>query len=152
MKRRKQIYPEPTVGALIFYKEKALLVKGNQSDSLYVIPGGHIEIGESIEEALHREIIEETGLQLKRIKLFGIQDCIDTLSTKKKRHYIFIDFICDAKDNHVCLNDEHKEYLWVAKNKLLEQPLNKYTRRFIAEYLKSNKSKYLRKIIYNYYQ
>jgi len=147
----KQVFPEPTVGALIFYKGRALLVKGKQSNDLYVIPGGHIEVNETIDHALRREVLEETGLHIKKAKLFGIQECIGTLSNIKNRHYIFIDYICESTTDKVVLNNEHKMYLWIKKSKLLEQKLNRYTKRFIEEYMNGTKSKYSKKIIFNYY-
>ena len=53
----KQRYPEPTVGALIFNTEnKLLLVQSHKWRNKYVIPGGHIELGETHVAALKREI------------------------------------------------------------------------------------------------
>ena len=55
-------FPEPTVGALVFNPEgKILLIKSYKWTGKYVISGGHIELGESIEQALKREVKEETG-------------------------------------------------------------------------------------------
>ena len=57
-----QQYPEPTVGALILNKEsKILLVKSHKWQNNYVIPGGHVELGETLQDTLKREIKEETG-------------------------------------------------------------------------------------------
>ena len=71
------MYPEPTVGAIILNnKNEILLVKSNKWKGSYVIPGGHIEFGEDIENALQREIMEETGLNIYDIKLLGLQQCI----------------------------------------------------------------------------
>jgi nucleoside triphosphatase len=53
-------YPEATVGAVILNSEdKVLICKSNKWNQKYVIPGGHIEAGESMEEALVREVKEE---------------------------------------------------------------------------------------------
>ena len=61
----KQKYPEPTVGALIFNQEKEIfLMTSPKWKGKYVIPGGHIEMGEEIEQALRREIKEETNLNI----------------------------------------------------------------------------------------
>ena len=64
----KQQYPEPTVGALIFNQaDKILLIKSHKWHNQYVVPGGHIELGETMEDALRREIEEETGLSIHDI-------------------------------------------------------------------------------------
>lgn len=58
-------YPEPTVGAVIFNPDnKILLCKSHKWDHKYVIPGGHIELGEKMEEALKREILEENEVTI----------------------------------------------------------------------------------------
>ena len=56
-------FPEVTVGALIFNPDgKLFLVKSHKWHDKYVMPGGHIELGETAENALKREIKEETGI------------------------------------------------------------------------------------------
>ena len=70
-------YPEPTVGALIFNnKNEVLLIKSNKWDDNYVIPGGHIELGEDMETALKREILEETALNIYDIELISLDQSI----------------------------------------------------------------------------
>lgn len=62
-----QRYPEPTVGALILNLQGQLfLMKSPKWRGKYVVPGGHVELGESLEEALRREIKEVRVIVLPR--------------------------------------------------------------------------------------
>ena len=68
----KQQYPEPTVGALILNPQGELfLMRSHKWRDRYVIPGGHIELGERMEDALRREIKEETNLDVQAATLVG---------------------------------------------------------------------------------
>lgn len=132
-----QKYPEPTVGALIFSPEgKALLIKSHKWGDQYVIPGGHIELGEKIEDALRREIREETGLEIYDIEFFLLQDFIFDKTFHKKRHFLFLDHICKTTSTQVTLDQEGQEYVWVNPEEALDLPVEPYTRRMIEEYMK----------------
>ena len=136
----KQQYPEPTVGALISnQKDKVLLVKSDKWRNHYTVPGGHIELGETMEEALRREVKEETGLDIYDIQFALLQEFIFDEAFHKRRHFIFIDFVCktDSDENKVVLNFESQAYLWVSLEEALGLPIDLYTRRLI-ESLRSN--------------
>ncbi len=84
-----QVFPEPTVGALIFNPEgKLFLMKSHKWGGKFVVPGGHIELGERAEDALIREIKEETGLDIFDIEFIGIQEFIFDPAFWKKRHFL----------------------------------------------------------------
>ncbi len=137
----KQIYPEPTVGALIFNSEnKLLLVRSHKWRNRYVVPGGHIELGETLLEALRRELKEETGLEVHDIEFIGFQEFIFDDAFWKKRHFIFFDYACKTHSTDVELNSESEEYLWVSLEEMDSLPIEPYTQRTIQEYLKKHSS------------
>lgn len=129
-----QRYPEPTVGALILNQAgKALLVQADKWRGKYVVPGGHIELGERMEAALKREIEEETGLDVHDVEFVLFQEFIFDQSFHEKRHFIFFDFVCrtDADEDEVTLNFEAQAYTWVSLEEALKMPIDAYTRRLI---------------------
>ena len=67
-----QVYPEPTTGALIFDRAGRLfLMKSHKWEGKWVIPGGHVDLGERIENAVRREVKEETGYDVPVGALVG---------------------------------------------------------------------------------
>ncbi len=135
---KNQQYPEPTVGALIINEhEKIFLFKTHKWGNNYAIPGGHIELGETMQEALIREVKEETNLNIFDIQFFCFFEVIFDTQFWQKKHFIFFDFICRTTDSLVILNDEAEEYVWVDKTEVLKYDLENNTRKFIEEYLKN---------------
>ncbi len=124
-----QVYPEPTVGALIFNDEdKLLIVKTHKWKDNYTIPGGHVELGESLLQALKREVAEETGLELLSGKYVCFQEFIYDDNFWEKRHFLFFDFLCRVKAGEVHLNDEAQEYLWVELDRVGDYPVDQYVK------------------------
>lgn len=131
-----QHYPEPTVGALILNPEgQVLLMRSHKWNDMYVIPGGHIELGESMEDALRREIREETGLAIHDIEFLAFQEFIYDEAFWKRRHFIFFDYVCRTRTSQVTLNEEAQEYAWVPLQEALAYPVEPYTRHIIEVYL-----------------
>jgi nucleoside triphosphatase len=136
---REQIYPEPTAGALIFNQHnRVLLVLSERWGGRYAVPGGHIELGERIEETVLREVKEETGLDVYDLKFIMMQECVYDKEFYRKMHFIFFDYSCktDADENDVILNHEAQAYSWVTLDAALDMPLDPYTRRLIEKVIK----------------
>ena len=137
-----QIFPEPTVGAFIFNPSgELLLLSSHKWPGKYVVPGGHIELSESIESALIRETKEETGLDVYDIEFINFQQFIYDPSFWKPRHFIFFDYACKTDSTEVQLNDEAQEHVWVALDAAIQLPLDVYTRTSIEILLNRNTSK-----------
>lgn len=143
-------YPEPTVGAIIFNPEnKVLLCRSKKWGDKYVFPGGHIELGEKMEDALGREVKEETGLDIFDIQLISLQEAVYSDAFETKKHFIFIDFLCKTSSSEVILNDEAEAFEWVALEEIESYDLGGFTRRFFEE-LKMEPSGFSKNILYNY--
>lgn len=144
-------YPEPTVGAVIFNPDgKLLLCKSDKWNNQYVIPGGHIELGEKMEEALRREIREETGLEVYDITLISLKESVFSDTFHEKKNFIFIDFTCKTDSYEVILNDEAQEYRWIKLSDIDHYDLGGFTRPLLTELRDMNKSENSAEILYGY--
>ncbi|MBP7461947.1 MAG: NUDIX domain-containing protein [Candidatus Delongbacteria bacterium] len=144
-------YPEPTVSAVIFNPDRhILLCRSHKWENTYVIPGGHIEWGESMEEALKREIMEETGLTIYDIRLIGLKECINSQRFHQPKHFIFIDYICRTDSYQVRLNDEAEAYAWVPLDRIHEYPLGGYTGSLLDRIADPDNDDHRQTIFYNY--
>jgi len=131
-----KMYPEPIVGALVFNQEgKIFLLASPKWQGKYGLPGGHIELGENIEQAIKRELKEETNLDVFDIQFLMTQECIFSEEFYKKKHFIFLDYICKAKNEDVVLDGrEGTGHVWVTIDESLKLSLNPYTKNTILEY------------------
>lgn len=132
-------YPEPTVGALILNRQgQVLLAKSSKWQNRFTLPGGHIELGETVEDALKREIKEEVGLEIKNIRFLQFQEAIYSPEFIYRKHFVFLDFLCEAKTDRVQIdNKEIQDFLWVDPQKALEINVEPFSKKTIAKYLET---------------
>lgn len=135
-----QAYPEPTVGALIVNKEgKILLAKSHKWFDKYTLPGGHIEVGETMIEAVAREVKEEVGLDVEVAEFLLMQEAIFANEFWKKKHFIFFDFLCRSRDQQVKLDGrELQEYVWEYPGAAFRLNLDSFTKKTLEKYLQRN--------------
>ena len=84
------------VGAVIVDSGRVLLVQRGTEPALgrWSIPGGLVEVGESLSEAAAREAREETGLQVEPIELIELLDRIHRDGDRVRYHYVIADYLC----------------------------------------------------------
>lgn len=123
-------HPIPTVGALVSNDAgKMLLVRTNKWSNLWGIPGGKIDWGEASEDALRRELLEETGLRVTEIRFVVVQDAIHPPEFYKDAHFLLLNYTCRAEGSQeVRLNAEAQEFRWVDAAEAWQLPLNTPTR------------------------
>jgi nucleoside triphosphatase len=138
-KEKERKYPEPIVGALILNKNnRILLAKGKKWGGKFTCFGGHVEAGESLENAVKREIKEETGLDIDAVEELGFGESIFEKDFHEKKHFIYIDFLCkyDGKDDSVETNEEYeKEFGWFSEEEALKLNLASGTKHLIEKYI-----------------
>jgi len=129
--------PTVTVGALIYNAAgQVLMVRTHKWSDLWGIPGGKIKWGEPAEAALEREIMEETNLEIADIRFVMVQDCIHSKEFYRDAHFILLNYTCQScGQTEVRLNDEARDFRWVALQQALDLPLNEPTRRLVNRVL-----------------
>src|SRR3954467_5283591 len=110
--------PQIAVSAAIFRDGKVLLTRRARSPAkgFYSLPGGRVEFGESLHQALAREIDEETGLDIDIIGLAGWREVLPAAAGAG--HYLIISFAPRGVDGGAVLNPEQTNYRWIAPEAL----------------------------------
>lgn len=103
-------------------KEEVLLVKTYHGG--WVFPGGQVEVGENLMEAVEREIKEESGIVVNVEKLFAVSSNTATYKgyngVEKVPTKVMFDFICTYSCGELCISDENSESCWIKKDKVLD--------------------------------
>ncbi len=108
-------FPVPIVRALVADARGRLLLLRRAStghaEGRWCLPGGKVDYGVTMEEAVRRELAEETGLELVSARLFFVQDSLPT--NPGCLHCINLYFVCDVQGT-LRLNGESSAYAWIA--------------------------------------
>ena len=125
--------PVVTVGALILNDtDEVLMLRTHKWSNLWGIPGGKVKWGETSEDALRREIKEETSLDVTDIEFVLVQDCIHSREFYRDAHFVLLNYTALAPGKQtVSLNDEAREFRWVGVDQALAMPINTPTRKLL---------------------
>lgn len=108
-------HPVPAVAAIIVRNREILLIKRGAEPNLgkWSIPGGSMEIGETIEEAVKRETLEETGLVIDVGEFAGVSDLIVKQDDTILFHYILLDYFGTVVSGAAAAATDATECRWV---------------------------------------
>ncbi len=134
-------WPVVTVGALIYNDAgEVLMVRTQKWSDLWGIPGGKVKWGEASESALRRELQEETGLDVRDIRLVLVQECIRSPEFYREEHFVLLNYTCRCAGlAAVRLNEEARAFDWVRPHQALRLPLNQPTRVLLRAVLRQGR-------------
>lgn len=145
MSREYPLRPIIGVGAIIFEGENVLLAKRGKPPSLgnWSIPGGALELGEMLEDACKREVLEETGLNVELISRFTVLDRVTRDQWERVQyHYVLVDYICRPSGGSLNPGSDISDVKWCPLDKLTEfQPMTRGTAQVILDAAKEIREK-----------
>lgn len=119
--RRYPKRPIVGVGALILRRDRILMAQRGKEPlkGWWSLPGGALELGESLKDAVSREVLEETGLVVRPVAMFEIfERIIRDAAGAPEYHYILIDYVCRITGGTLCAGDDVCRVEWMRRRDL----------------------------------
>ena len=126
--------PQVGVGAVVFHDGAVLLVQRRNPPCAneWAIPGGKVRLGETLQRAAEREILEETGIRIKAGEPVYAFDLIEGDATGEVRwHYAIIDLQAEYLGGKIQAGDDATAAAWFRPEDLKRLPLNATTRKLL---------------------
>ncbi|HEY2861674.1 MAG TPA: NUDIX hydrolase [Terracidiphilus sp.] len=117
MQREYPLSPLVGVGAVIVYQGRVLLVQRGREPmkGKWTVPGGLIEVGETLSEAVVRETREETGIEVEPVELIELLDRIHREEGRVRYHYVIADYLCRVVGGTLAAADDAAAVRWVER-------------------------------------
>jgi len=129
-------HPRVAVGAVVFKEDKVLLVLRGKppAENRWSIPGGCVELGETLQEAAQREITEEAGIVIQAKNPIYTFDVIERDENGHIRfHYVIVDLAADYVSGELRAGDDAVDVSWVSLKDLNHRNVSEETRKLLAQ-------------------
>jgi len=123
--------PTPTCCACVVREGRVLLIKRAQEPNkgFWSFPGGRIELGETIFEAVQREVFEETGCTVEPEKVFQVYDWITRDDSGEiKFHYVVNYVRCSYRSGEARATSDASDVRWVAEPDIADLTMHPFAR------------------------
>lgn len=112
--------PRVGVGGVVIHEGKVLLIRRGKEPlrGRWVVPGGTVELGETLEEALVREMREETGLTVAPVAFLTLFDRIQREEGRVLYHYVIADFLCRYVAGEARADSDAEAVAWAGREEL----------------------------------
>jgi len=109
--------PRIGIGAVIVYQGGVLLVQRGREPlkGHWSLPGGLVEVGESLQTAVIREVEEETGLLVEPVELIELLDRIHREGERVRYHYVIADYLCRVTGGALKAASDADAVRWVER-------------------------------------
>ena len=113
-------HPQVGVGGVVLSDQRVLLIRRGKQPLVgrWSIPGGTVESGETLEQALVREMAEETGLEVEPQELLTVFDWIEREGDRVVFHYVIADYLCRCLSGTARAGSDALELRWVGPEEL----------------------------------
>jgi len=128
--------PRVAVGAIVFKDKQVLLVRRGKPPArdLWAIPGGSVEIGETLQRAAEREIFEETGITIQALEPVFTFDYIERDEFGCARfHYVIVDLTADYVKGEPRAGDDAADARWVSSQEMATLKISSKTHQLLKE-------------------
>lgn len=117
MQREYPALPLVGVGAVVVEKGRVLLVRRGREPlkGQWSIPGGLLEIGESLKAGVAREVLEETGLVVETVELIELLERIHREDDRVRYHYVIADYLCRVSGGDLLAGSDADEVRWAER-------------------------------------
>jgi mutator protein MutT len=121
------------VGGVVVQDGQVLIVKRAHEPRKgeWSLPGGIVELGETLVEALKRELKEETGLEVDVGDVVEVFDRVHRLDGRIQYHFVIVDYLCRPIGGTLCASDDAEDVAWVASGEIERYGVNEFAARVI---------------------